>query len=92
MSKTTGTYLDRHAKGINQMTRKRWKKLRGQERHGGLAPRPKPTPKAKKRCPQCAGKGFKMLAHGPMVMDGQGVPAGVSRYDCRACDGTGRAK
>ena len=48
--------------------------------------------KPAKKCPRCDGKGFKMLAHGPMVMDGQGVPAGVSKYDCNACNGTGRVK
>lgn len=50
-----------------------------------------PTKKTtRKNCPRCKGKGFRVLGHGPMIMDGQGVPAGSSRFDCRACNGTGK--
>ncbi len=39
MSKTISGYLSRRAAGLYSMTKRRWKKLRGKERHGGLAPR-----------------------------------------------------
>jgi len=53
-----------------------------------------PTPRKLRvpKCPRCKGKGWVMLAHGPMVMDGQGVPAGVSKYDCGQCDGSGHIR
>lgn len=47
---------------------------------------------ARKKCPRCKGKGFRMLIAGPMILGSQGSPGGKARYDCRMCKGTGRVK
>lgn len=43
-------------------------------------------------CPRCQGKGYRYLVVGPHVIDGQGVPGGRAKYDCRRCAGTGKVK
>ena len=42
-------------------------------------------------CQGCGGRGYKEVMHGPMVMDGVGVPSGSRKLDCEVCRGSGRS-